>query len=500
MNQYIQLLGQCGDKARCPGSTEESLWAALGAGASGLALRISKTKDGEFICAPGQIINNESVSVKTSSLTLQQILELDAGAHWSPKGHENTPWAGAGRNRAIRYISLNRALQIFGRRSNLCVQLEQSIGSVDDIRSLLHRVAKFGLSERIMLSGDLEQCAISRNVDYSGSLLVDLSSYTGITPAIRDKLSNFAFDMIIVDSEKLKDVEQSLGSMSTNFSWAVRGTSLNTEVIEKADLVISTDVLTSADSIHPLSTVFSDRFEGRKIDRSQWTAGYSHANADTDISQDDGIHIEIKEGGEYSGAAAVTTVPVHGDFDAIVDYRVENPHQGTTFEMAAIGIDPGYYYINSERLSGRRVNLTFDVHGAPPYASSECDENDGHRLGWNNGFNLTKIGDVRADGDKIEVDAWSASSVNMYNKYRRDVGKGATIGAEGRLRLHRSGSVFAAYYQDCETSEWVCSGTALVQNLADDVFIRLAAKHWKKKNPHPPKNKVSFYNFKLRQR
>ena len=49
--------------------------------------------------------------------------------------------------------------------------------------------------------------------------------------------------------------------------------------------------------------------------------------------------------------------------------------------LAAIQVDPGY----------REVNLTFDVHGAPPYASSERDENDGFRIGWNNGPALTKF-------------------------------------------------------------------------------------------------------------
>jgi len=155
--------------------------------------------------------------------------------------------------------------------------------------------------------------------------------------------------------------------------------------------------------------------------------------------------------------------------------------------MAAICIDPGYHHMNNADLDTRSVNLTFDVHGAPPYASSERDEDDGFRCGWNNGFNLTKV-----DPD------WVAASVNMYNKYGRDVGNGAADNPDGSLRLIRNGPVFSTYYRDKYNSAWVCSGTMLVQNMAADAYIRLAAKHWEKGGT-PPANSVRFYRFKLYQ-
>ena len=173
------------------------------------------------------------------------------------------------------------------------------------------------------------------------------------------------------------------------------------------------------------------------------------------------------------------------DIPAILG-RVENPCAGTTFELAAIGIDPGYFNIDNPT-NARKVNLTFDVHGAPPYASSERDEDDGFRIGWNNCYNLTRI-----DND------WRARSANMYNKYSRDVGYARQDSPSGSLRLTRNGSIFNAYYKDKFNPTWVCSGSALVPNLGEDVYIRLAAKHWQK-GDIPPANTIVFKNFRLYQ-
>ncbi len=492
MNIRHQVYGLNGDSARCPSSTEESFWAALGAGADGLAIQVTMTADGMLFCAPDEVVSDQGELVDVSELTNEQLLHTDVGANWYPEGHASTPWAGSGRNRPLRYMPLARTLQVFGRRTSLLLLLQKTTARESATTKILNVLKQFGLLTRARLVGNIEQCKTLSDLGFKGSFLIDLTSYTGITPSLEDQLSVLDFDGLIVDSEEFGNTHQRLETLPAlkdkTFNWVIEGYTPCVQAIEKGCMVISHDVLTSVEALSPPATVFKDSFAGKQIDRSQWTAGYSHVNTDTEISQQDGIHISIKEGGAYSGAAVVTTIPVHGDFDATVEYEVASPHQGTTFELAAIGIDPGYYNIRNEGLTTRKVNLTFDVHGAPPYASSECDEDDGHRLGWNNGFNLTKIDDD-----------WSASSVNMYNKYRRDVGAGASADSTGKLRLKRSGSVFTAYYQDSETNVWVCSGSALLQNLGDDAFIRLAAKHWKKKNPQPPGNKVSFYNFSLRQ-
>lgn len=501
MTKHMPVWGYNGDPARCPAATVESFWAALGAGASGLVLRVELTQDDQVICMVPDPVSTAGTETPVSDLSLEQLLKLDAGAQWHPPGLETTPWAQSGHNRALRFITLESALQVFGRRTPLLVHIPTIATSEALAIAALRQLEQFGLDARVPIITTLSICATLREASRHCVLYADIEQEKDVTGDFLTGFTACGCQGFVATSSAYESVTAALAAApKTDVESLVKLIVTDSTVFpESATGVISEDVLTTLEEIKPNFCVFNDDFAGDSINRAQWTAGYSHANTDTKIFQHDGIHIEIQEGGSYSGAAIVTAIPIHGDFDAMVDYEVASPHQGTTFEMAAMGIDPGYYNIDNSHLSGTKVNLTFDVHGAPPYASSECDEDDGHRLGWNNGFNLTKIGDVRVTDGEVSVDSWSAASVNMYNKYRRDVGKGAHAGSKGRLRLRRSGSIFTAYYQDEETSVWVCSGTALVQNLRDDVFIRLAAKHWKKKNPHPPGNAVTFSNFFLYQ-
>jgi hypothetical protein len=243
----------------------------------------------------------------------------------------------------------------------------------------------------------------------------------------------------------------------------------------------------TAEMARPAHLIVRDDFTGAAPDLDRWTMGYSKINQDTTIRQDDGLIIEIKAGGQYSGAAAVTNYPIRGDFDAQVRFEVASPHQGTTFELACVQIDPGFHHIDNSKLNSRAVHLTFDVHGAPPYASAERDEDDGFRIGWNNGPAVT------------EFITHAAQSSNIYNKYSRDVGDGSTANPKGQLRLVRRGPMFNAYYTDRHNRDWVLSGTALVPTLCQEVFLRLAAKHWPKQGKTPPPNRVTFGDFRLYQ-
>ena len=502
MTKTIQIFGRSGDPARCPPFTQESCWAALGGGSDGLSLGVSLSSDGHLVCAPAEILNTDGVEVSVSKLQMAEIAAIDAGAHWTPPNLSSNPWAGHGSNKATRYLHFEQALQIFGRRTQLLVCPEPSQQPKMVIKAIIDCVCQFGLQSRITLVLDEAEAIRLRELHYEGNIAIAVSGpIERISSNLVAQFSHLRSTALVVAAQDYRKIRERIETLSKDtWAWIVK-TKISTTDIDLRDVsgILTEDVLLTKDYARPASMVFEDNFDGTEIDRDQWAAGYSHVNTDSEIFQDDGIHIEIKEGGSYSGAAIVTAIPIHGDFDATVEYKVASPHQGTTFEMAAIGIDPGYFNIDNQRLTGRKVNLTFDVHGAPPYASSECDEDDGHRLGWNNGFNLTKVGDVSVVDSEVKIDAWSASSINMYNKYRRDIGTGASAGSKGKLRLRRHGQVFTAYYQDAETTEWVCSGTALVQNLGQDVFIRLAAKHWKKKNPQPPGNKVSFNNFSLAQ-
>lgn len=499
-----------GDALTTPQDTKEAFWSALGAGAGGLALTVRLTEDGVPVCltdADLAVTTGQALSI--SSTSTQTLSQLDAGACFrstvldennedTGKRGEDIPWLGKEAGyRNVVHPTLDETLKLFGRRCKILLILPDEM-SDDDMEKVMKVVKQLGLDNRVAVAGNKGQLmTLGAQYPHLATLLItDAPDETAaqetlakgyvlpFNSAFEDGTTQFKASIEDAASKGLAVLLQCSGrsvAPSPEYRQALNHHSPISGLVTPA-------ALATVETLTPPALIVEDNFAGKNIDRTIWTAGYSHTNQDTNIYQDDGIHIDIKQGGEYSGAAAVCLLPIHGRFDARCSFHVESPHQGTTFEMAAIGIDPGYYRINNEGLNTRNVNLTFDVHGAPPYASSERDEDDGFRCGWNNGFCLTKI-----DPD------WSASSANMYNKYGRDVGDGDPALKEGELRLVRNGAVFATYYRDAKNHAWVNSGAMLVQNLGDDVYIRLAAKHWKKSNPEPPGNHVIFWNFHLYQ-
>ncbi|MBN3564851.1 hypothetical protein [Aliamphritea spongicola] len=518
----ITLFAHNGDCWVTPPSTMESLWAGLGGGANGLCLDVLLTRDKQIICTPNASLEHScGVPAQVDSMNLDAIRKLDAGKTWrsseldsnyQPTGAqgEDTPWD-ASSQRPVVLSKLEDVLRIFGRRTQLLIRLHDlTYEHQSELATLLTELLnRFGLAKRACIIAPIATCQLMRQQGYHGELAADLTRMNGLSPATLDAASCVDTDYQLAWAEEFVSYFLNGNRPVQNENWLLitqQPFAPTPETISALKYaaphiagLIAKGALPTSEQLLPPAQVMQDNFDGDRIDRNLWTAGYSHTNQDTRIYQEDGLHIDIKQGGEYSGAAAVTCDCYHGDFDAQVDFHVAFPHQGTTFEMAAIGIDPGYFNISNDNLNGKKVNLTFDVHGAPPYASSERDEDDGFRTGWNNSFNLTKIGSVSQENGELKIDDWVASSVNMYNKYRRDVGYGGNDSPAGTLRLIRRGPVFSSYYRDALNKAWVCSGTVLVHNLQSEAFIRLAAKHWKKRNPEPPKNKVTFKQFRLFQ-
>lgn len=504
-----RLLALSGDALTTPSDTIDSYWSALAAGADGLALTVHLTADRIPIC-----LAQAGLSVTTGDpgtidqITMADLLQLDAGSRFRstvldgsnrPTGEygNDFPWrATSDTQRKLTHPTLQDTLRLFGRRCELLLLLPERL-SFEEIAIVWKTVDAAGLSRRVTVGGTAQQLswipaqtpralitmsplrAISDALSLKAQFIVApfSTAFTGTSapdPQLMTALEDANLDILL----RLDANTPSPPPESTDFLRA------STRIAG----LLAPGALATAQVLNPPALLIEDDFADTRINRDIWTAGYSHANQDTTIYQQGGLHIAIQAGGSYSGGAVVCRLPVHGRFDAQVRFHVENPSQGTTFEMAAISVDPGAFHITNHDLDSRTVNLTFDVHGAPPYASSECDEDNGFRCGWNNGFSLTRI-----DPN------WNASSANMYNKYGRNVGEPSSAAKEGTLRLVRNGSVFASYYRDSCNSGWVNSGAMLVHNLAEDVFIRLAAKHWTKANPQPPANHVVFHDFRLYQ-
>ena len=516
------LYGINGDSWSTPESTEESFWAALGAGASGLIIYSHLSADNVLVCTPADKlpsdIDDEYIDVK--DLTADEIQTRDAGSLFrsrvldeelqpTEETGDDLPWKTKEadpplkKRRNIYHPTLARMLQMFGRRTDIVLRLPEpdypyQKELIDAVAAILQST---GLKRRIPVVGTKEQIQMLDKgyltiLDASNEVLthevVLATSETGAKTLLITLDQVLALDA----SEwiKIRDDIEKLGAVwhfilpDMPFAPTQKAISQLAELDCNISGLWSHGVLSAAQALAPHSVVLAEDFTSDTLDPLQWRAGYSHKNTETQLTVDNGLHITIREGCEYSGAAAINIVPIHGDFDATVKFKVENPHQATTFELAAIGIDPGYNsYENNTILTSKTVNLTFDVHGSPPYASSERDQNDAFRCGWNNSFNATRI-----HGD------WQADSFNSYNKYGRGVGDGSADNPEGYLRLVRTGSIFNSYYRDKHNREWVGSGSMLVQNMPEDCFLRLALKHWTKKLP-APQNQVRFSGFRIYQ-
>jgi len=506
-----------GDALTAPEHTETSFLAALGAGAGGIVSGVRLSKDGVAVCTNHDTFEQTCGDKRAvREMTWNEISKLDAGFAFrsmpldsdnQPTGDpgKDNPWQGnLPKKSAIRVLRLGQLLISFARRCTVILLIPP--GELDLVDAAVGELKKYGVLNRVKLLGAEPLCRyVAGRYPCSQYVLIGAP---GQNPSEQLKIAeelnakNLCLDwddachnrdgIIEFDSELKETLAKSnvrliLESREMPFA-PKRAYFKAIQSIDEVEGIMAAGTLPTVEGLTPSALIAQDDFAEKSVDQKLWAAGYSHINRDTVISQNDGLCIDIIAGGSYSGAAAVCLIPLHGRFDAQVGFYVGNPRQGTTFEMAAICIDPGYHHMNNSDLDTRNVNLTFDVHGAPPYASSERDEDDGFRCGWNNGFNLTKV-----DPN------WEAASVNMYNKYGRDVGNGNADNPEGSLRLIRNGSVFTTYYKDKYNHAWVCSGSMLVQNMSDDVYIRLAAKHWNKGSNPPPGNSVRFYRFKLYQ-
>ncbi len=493
MAQTLPIIGFHGDPLVCPGATLQSCWAGLGAGAQTIMLSVFLTKDQQLVSAPKRQLDANTL---VDELTLQEFLNWDAGAHWrstelnaeqQPTGQrgQDIPWANRQKSwmTHIAYPTIEYVLQILGRRCQLIFRLPNADYPL--LKPLAQRLNT--LLTRFALQDKIHWLATPDCFNKLSKLIDELPliwDYSNTTPPTKNEHEATLVNLDHIDNINV-DARTRWFFISQSEPYAPSKDKLHVLQSLHIDVgcLLTQSPMATMEQLYQKGLIISDDFKGEKINTQLWRAGISHASPNVSIQQNNGLIIELAQGGNYTGAAYVSNLRIHGQFDAEVDFSVANPQQGTTLEMAAINVNSGYTH----------QNLAFDVHGAPPYASCECDQNDGFRGGLNTSYTLTQFVD---DGSEWG-EPWSS---NMYNEYTPDVGTPAIPGTTGRLRLLRNGTVFNTYYKDQYNPGWVCSSTLLVQNISDDINIRLAAKHWKKSNPEPPANRVVFSRFRLYQR
>jgi len=463
-----------------PANSLPAYWGALGAGADGLCITLNMTKDGTLVCWPHSTENISFNDLSKVDIGKDFVsTEIDKDGKIITQGTEN-PWAEVpppARPNALNVINLEKMLLHFSRRTKFLFHVKTSSQSKDILRTLVTTLKKFGIRDRTIIASDNEGLKTIENNSVSMCLVDDATQTVSEITSQIDSLPDAILLTTAARLDQFPDGEFGKILLPSKNYVAPTREDLN-QINERSDVIgVATlaadktrDILSDKGMVH------RENFAGPQLNTSIWALGTSRDNKDTQYKLSGGLIISMK-GENYSGAAAFSEFSTFGDFDARVDYEVTNPTQGTTFELAVVNIEAGYH----------RPNLTFDVHGAPPYASSERDEADGFRMGWNNGPALTRW-----------VDRKSQSS-NLYNNYSRDVGDASPHRSTGTLRLTRCGPYFNSYFKDVGNQGWVLSGTATVPTLAPSVFFRLGAKHWPKGGGAAPDNTVTFSAFELFQ-
>lgn len=234
------------------------------------------------------------------------------------------------------------------------------------------------------------------------------------------------------------------------------------------------DPIEAAPSRPPL---FDDALTGPTLSREHWVASPSRRVPDTRWScSERGFEIEITEGGSYSGAGLVLRSPIRGDFSAEVDFDVDVPVSAATLELCVVNVNPGGLARTWEDMF--QEHPAFDVHGGSPYVGTERDEHDGFRAICSRGSTILTPGQQ-----------------NVYNDYGRDVGD--PEGVTGSLRLVRRGSAWSSWYRDAHNPGWMCCGSLVNASMNDEVWIRMAAKHWSKNGATPPACRFRFRRFSV---
>lgn len=238
-----------------------------------------------------------------------------------------------------------------------------------------------------------------------------------------------------------------------------------------------------------LISKWMDDFVGPELS-SHWVGGRLNDSNEVSFWVQQGLHWRFTEGNAYASAGVITRDPLSGDFEAELRFEVSNPVPGTTFELAAIQVSPPPE-TELTPVAFSPAHRVFNVHGAPPYVSSEFDEDDGWRIGWNLGSR---------QGGWNQQGSWQAD--NTDNRYGNDV-EGPHAGlTTGWLRLSRQGGTnWTASGRRVDDGPWFPTGGKQTGLLDGPVHLRIAAKHWVKHAEHltvAPANSIVITQFTLR--
>lgn len=488
------IIGSGGNASHLPSHTLEACLSAYTAGADGIMLTVQETSDGHLL-----LYEHSDLSIQTDgngrigSHTLDQIMELDAGARFSPG--EDSPWV---RNKEV------------SRFSHL-TSLEMLLQALEDNVTYLMKPGLPGdlLEKRIELAKKI-LCAFQFASRCRPTLVADSISFLDALRSEMPPKTRLALDLTgkEVDPQELFQRRPLIAfsprvlDISTASGYRVKvGQIINNwkGVRDRPPLVLTPDVTGAREALGLLETNITESWPGPDFDLNRWVAGVSSGHhimqAMIGISEykepvfcasavaDNGLQIRVVEGKTYASAGVVSQFSIGESFVVDVDFTYDNPQVANMMVLAVINHEvwPAYYHHQGVWLnpSAPFQNNAFDTHGAAPFVSMEREEADGFRL-----MKYTS----------------GAGVYEWYgNWYLGDVGNGQS--KKGRLRLERRGRFFSGYYQDEKNDDWIGVGTLENVSMNSRVYLRLGAKHYIKRGAPDPLQSlnVTFRNLIVRR-
>ncbi|MBL4693134.1 MAG: hypothetical protein JKY92_07385, partial [Magnetovibrio sp.] len=165
-----------GESLAAPEDTVTAYWAALGAGAEGLAIGVRISKDRKIICiSHDSLLATTGKDLDVITQTAKEIAKLDAGATFrstvlgadnQPTGQrgKDLPWQGdLPKKRRIVHPTLVDVLGLFARRTKITLMCPQNwTGENLDVlvTSILADLVSMGVQNRVVVAGSTQTCQL----------------------------------------------------------------------------------------------------------------------------------------------------------------------------------------------------------------------------------------------------------------------------------------------------------------------------------------------------
>jgi hypothetical protein len=328
---------------RAPEDTLVAYWGGIGAGADGLALAVQPTADAVPICCQHPTLANTCGDPRgVTALSWNELRRLDAGtmfcsteldARNQPVGDgSDHPWDGIkSKQKPLYHPKLSEVLLLFGRRTSLLLlfPLLPDAKLKPFVQTVCREVDRFGLAQVCLFASDEKTLRLVKT-HLPKSSLAYVASKKDNAASTAKTAKRMGARHAIIDVERLigqggkptSGTGRAFGSAvkvlvaSTTMPFALTPeiyAALRRQPWLAGFLCRSVDRMVGLERKRHL--IVEDQFAGQSPDLDLWTMGYSKISQDTTIRQKDSVIIEIKAGGQYSGAAAACyKLPDQGRF------------------------------------------------------------------------------------------------------------------------------------------------------------------------------------------